>query len=134
MSDFAALALAAFLTVTAVAHFLFPRYFRTLVPEWLPSPAAFVVGSALAELATAALLFAPDSRAVGGWAAVGLLSTFQVSHLDAVRHAHTHIGSRSRTRTGFLRSPWGVAGRLAVNAAYIAWALAVACDASATGG
>ncbi|MEU5001205.1 hypothetical protein [Streptomyces sp. NPDC021622] len=117
MSDFAALALAAFLAVTAVTHFLFPGYFRTLVPRWLPSPAALVVGSAVAEFATAALLFAPATRTVGGWAAVALLSAFQVSHLDAAFH--------TRTRTGFLNTPWGVTARLTVNAAYIAWALTV---------
>ncbi|MEV0322901.1 hypothetical protein ACIBKX_15230 [Streptomyces sp. NPDC050658] len=117
MSDLAAPALAALLTVTAVTHFLFPGYFRGLVPLWLPSPATFVVGSALAELATAGLLLTPASRTAGGWAAVALLCVFQVSHIDAAFH--------TRTRTGFLGSPWGVAGRLAVNAAYIAWALAV---------
>ncbi|TGB08862.1 hypothetical protein [Streptomyces sp. MZ04] len=117
MSDFAALALAAFLTVTAVTHFLFPGYFRSLVPRWLPSPAALVTASAVAELATAALLFIPATRMAGGWTAVALLSAFQVSHL--------HAAFRTRARTGFLNSPWGVAARLAVNAAYIGWALAV---------
>ncbi|MFD9908378.1 hypothetical protein [Streptomyces sp. NPDC059063] len=121
MSTIAALALALFLAATAVAHFAFPAYFRSLVPTWLPHPAIFVTGSALAELATAVLLCSPGTRTAGGWAATALLTTFQASHVDAACH--------TRTRSGLLNSPWGVIARLLVNAAYIAWAAAVALTA-----
>ncbi|MFE0102375.1 hypothetical protein [Streptomyces sp. NPDC059009] len=114
----AATALAAFLTATALAHLALPAYFRSLVPAWLPAPAALVAGSAVAELAVAGLLFAPGTRTAGGWAAVVLLSAFQVSHLDAARH--------TRTATRFLDGVPGVAARLLVNAAYLAWAVSVA--------
>ncbi|MCF3120959.1 hypothetical protein IPZ68_14800 [Streptomyces arenae] len=112
-----ALALAVFLFCTALAHFAFPAYFRTLVPAWLPSPAIIVVVSALAELAVAGLLFASVTRVAGGWAAIALITGFQLSHLDAARHT----GSATR----WLDTAWGVAARLAVNTAYVAWALAV---------
>lgn len=118
MSTFAALALALFLTTTALAHFALPAYFTSLVPAWLARPGLFVVGSALAELGTAVLLLTPGTRAVGGWTAVGLLTAFQVSHVDAAWH--------TRTRSGMLHRPWGVVARLVVNAGYIAWAAAVA--------
>ncbi|QIB47630.1 hypothetical protein [Streptomyces aureoverticillatus] len=121
MSTPASLTLGLFLATTALAHFVFPAYFRSLIPAWLPHPAIFVTGSALAELGTAALLFAPGTRAAGGWAAAGLLTAFLVPHVDAARHA--------RARSGVLHGPWGVAARLAVNAGYIAWATAVAITA-----
>ncbi|MGW2232163.1 hypothetical protein, partial [Streptomyces formicae] len=57
----AASALALFLSCTALAHFVFPAYFRTLVPPWLPSPAIIVAAAAggVAELAVAGLLSVP---------------------------------------------------------------------------
>lgn len=121
MSNVAALALALFLTTTALAHFALPGYFTSLVPAWLGRPGLFVVGSALAELGAAALLITPHTRAAGGWTAFGLLLVFQVSHVDAVRN--------TRARSGMLHGPWGVAARLVVNAGYVAWAAAVALTA-----
>lgn len=117
-TPFATLALAAFLSCTALAHVAFPAYFRTLVPAWLPSPSIIVAASAVAELAVAGLLFAPATRAAGGWCAVALLAAFQVSHLDAARH--------TRSAVRFLDTRPAVAARLVVNAAYLAWAVAVA--------
>ncbi|QEU89638.1 hypothetical protein [Streptomyces kanamyceticus] len=118
MPTFAAPALAVFLSCTALAHFVFPAYFRTLVPAWLPSPAIIVAAGAVAELAVAALLFVPPTRTAGGWAATALIAAFQVSHLDAARH------TRSATRP--LDSPWGVTARLCVNAGYLGWAAGIA--------
>lgn len=118
MHTLAALALAVFLSCTALAHVAFPAYFRTLVPGRLPSPSIIVAASALAELVTAGLLFAPATRGAGGWVAVVLLGVFQISHLDAARH--------TRSATRFLDTGPGVAARLVVNAAYLAWAGAVA--------
>ncbi|SHE57933.1 DoxX family protein [Streptoalloteichus hindustanus] len=126
MATFAALALALFLAVVGVAHFVLPGYFRTLVPAWLPAPALLVAGSGLAEIATAGLLALPDTRTWGGWAAAALITTYLVSHLDALRHAH-------RTRPRLLDRPAGVAARLVVNLAYLAWAVTVALTASARG-
>ncbi|MEU7576428.1 hypothetical protein AB0B50_02320 [Streptomyces sp. NPDC041068] len=118
MPTFAAPALAVFLSCTALGHIAFPAYFRTLVPAWLPAPSIIVAASAVAELAVAGLLFTPGTRTLGGWAAALLIAGFQVSHLDAARH--------TRTASRFLDTAWGVAARLVVNAAYIAWAVAVA--------
>ncbi|MFE0171211.1 hypothetical protein ACFWZ2_02760 [Streptomyces sp. NPDC059002] len=118
MPTFAAPALALFLSCTALAHFVFPAYFRTLIPGWLPAPAIIVAVTGVAELATAGLLFAPATRTAGGWAATALIAAFQLSHLDAARH------TRSATRP--LDTVWGVAARLGVNAGYLAWAVGVA--------
>ncbi|WP_030775841.1 hypothetical protein [Streptomyces sp. NRRL S-920] len=118
MHIFAALALAVFLSCTAVAHVVLPAYFRTLVPAWIPAPSIIVAVSAVAELAVAGLLFFPATRGAGGWAAVVLLASFQVSHLDAARH--------TRTAVRFLDTRPGVAARIVVNAAYLVWAGVVA--------
>ncbi|MCP2262023.1 putative membrane protein [Streptoalloteichus tenebrarius] len=118
-----ALALAFFLAVVGVAHFLAPGYFRTLVPSWLPAPGLLVAASGVAEIVTAGLLACPSSRAWGGWAAVALITSYLVSHLDALRHAHP-------SRPRLLDRPAGVAARLVVNLGYLAWAIAVALTAT----
>lgn len=123
MPTFAALALAVFLIVAGIAHFVAPGYFRTLVPDWLPAPGAFVAASGGTDIMTGALVLVPGTRAVGGWVAAALITAFLISHIDALRQAST---SRQR----FIDRPAGVALRLVVNGAYIAWAVTVALSAS----
>jgi uncharacterized membrane protein len=68
-----ALALAALLTTTGIAHFAKPRLFDAIVPRSLPgSPRAWTYLSGVAELATAAALVVPRTRRVGGLAAAAL--------------------------------------------------------------
>ncbi|MGW7364260.1 DoxX family protein [Streptomyces sp. NPDC054841] len=125
MSSFEPLALAIFLCLTGIAHFAVPRYFRTLVPRWLPAPGALVAVTGVMELAAAALLAVPGTRAAGGWTAAALIAAFLTSHVDAVRHAcHARHARRSRPR--LLDRPAGVALRIVVNLGYLAWAVAVA--------
>lgn len=67
-----ALALAAFLTSTGVAHFAVPRFYDHLIPEALGSPRGWVYGSGVAELACGALLYSARTRRLGGLAAAAL--------------------------------------------------------------
>ncbi|PSK98980.1 putative membrane protein [Murinocardiopsis flavida] len=122
MHTLAAIVLGVFLVTAGAAHFAAPAYFRTLVPAWVPAPGAVVAATGLAEIAVAGLLMAPGLRAAGGWAAAALITGYLASHLDAARHAHAD-------RARFIDRPAGIAARLAVNTAYIAWAVAVAITA-----
>ncbi|WP_433250061.1 hypothetical protein [Actinomadura nitritigenes] len=117
MHALAAGALAAFLIVVGVAHFVVPRYFRSLVPPRLGVVGAIVALSGAAEIAVDGLVLV--CRQAGGWAAAVLIIGYLPSHLDALWHAR-------RDRPHLLERPVGVAARLMVNVLYIAWAIAVA--------
>ncbi|MFB4318999.1 hypothetical protein [Actinomadura sp. 21ATH] len=117
MQTFAAVSLAVFLIVVGIAHFVFPGYFRSLVPAWIRGPGTIVALSGAAEILTGGLVLV--HRAAGGWAAAALITGYLASHLDALWRARAD-------RPRMLERPAGTAGRLAVNLLYIAWALAVA--------
>ncbi|TQS20969.1 hypothetical protein [Microbispora sp. KK1-11] len=123
MDTISAVGLAVFLCTAGVAHFLFPAYFRSLVPAWLGLARLIVAVTGLVELAVAALILAPATRTFGAWTAAALISGYLVSHLDAVRHARPGHPS-------VLLRPWGVTARLTVNLAYIGWAVVVALAAT----
>ncbi|AKJ15144.1 membrane protein [Streptomyces incarnatus] len=69
-SERSPLLLAGLLAAAGVAHFANPRPFDALVPRALPgSPRAWTYGSGVAELALAAGIAAPRTRAVAAKAA-----------------------------------------------------------------
>jgi uncharacterized membrane protein len=123
MHAIAAIALAIFLISVGIGHFLVPGYFRSLVPSWLGRAGLLVAVGGVAEIVIGAVLLAPRGREAGGWAAAALITVYLVCHLDALVRAS---GDRPR----LLDRPVGVALRLAVNLAYIGWALAVALTAT----
>ncbi|GAA3088701.1 hypothetical protein ACFQ0X_01790 [Streptomyces rectiviolaceus] len=123
MHAIAAVALAVFLVVTGVMHFLAPGYFRTLVPAWLGRERLLVAVSGAVEVVVGALVLVPCSRPAGGWAAAVLITCYLVSHVDALRRARPD-------RPRLLERPAGAVARLVVNVLYIAWAVAVATSAA----
>lgn len=63
--------MSAALAVTGVLHFAAPKPFDTIVPEQLPGDARlYTYASGVAELGTAALLAAPQTRRLGGLVAM----------------------------------------------------------------
>ncbi|KOV61040.1 MauE/DoxX family redox-associated membrane protein [Streptomyces sp. MMG1121] len=123
MHAIAAIGLAVFMAVTGVMHFLAPEYFRTLIPAWLGRERLLVAATGAAEVVVGVLVLVAPSRPVGGWIAALLITCYQASHVDAVRHARPD-------RPRLLDRPAGVAARLALNVLYIAWAVAVARSAA----
>ena len=68
-------ALAGVLATSGVLHFVRPRPFDTIVPRSLPgSPRTWTYLSGAAELAVAAAVAHPRTRALGGLAAAGLFA------------------------------------------------------------
>lgn len=120
MSTLAAFALAVFLAAAGVCHFVFPQYFRSLVPAWLGRAAKpLVVASGLAELILALLLIAPEARSLAAWGTAALITTYMASHVDALVKA-------DRAAPRVLERPLGAIVRIVVNLLYVAWAVAVA--------
>ncbi len=71
-SSTTAYALAGFLLVAGVAHFVVPRPYRRIVPAVLADPAFWVRWSGVAEIACAALIAHPRTRRPGAMAAAVL--------------------------------------------------------------
>jgi uncharacterized membrane protein len=80
-----AIGLGALLGGSGVLHLLRPRTYEWLVPPRLGDARTWVTVTGVAELGAAALLAAPVSRRLGGWAAAGLLLAFVPAHLHALR-------------------------------------------------
>lgn len=77
--------LAAALGGSGVLHLVRPRTYEWLVPPELGDARTWVLTSGLAEIGTAALMAAPATRRLGGWAAAGLLAAFVPAHLHTFR-------------------------------------------------
>jgi uncharacterized membrane protein len=80
-----AMGLAALLGGSGVLHLVRPRTYEWLVPPELGDARSWVTVTGVAEIGTAALLAAPVSRRLGGWAAAGLLLAFVPAHLHTFR-------------------------------------------------
>jgi len=69
--------LAAFFAVAGMLHFLRPRMYVEIVPDFLPAQHEIVLASGAAELAGAALVVFPRTRRIGGiWLAATLVAVF----------------------------------------------------------
>ena len=119
MNTLAALALGAFLVIVGTTNFIIPNYYVRLVPPVLPHPRVLVLVSGVVEVAVGAGLLVDATRTFAAWAAAGLMAVYVLTHVDALRQA-------SVDQRHFLQRPAGAAARVAVNAGYLAWALAVA--------
>jgi uncharacterized membrane protein len=68
-----ALALAIFLTVAGISHFLVPDGYDAIVPGWLPPSERFwTIVSGLAEILVAVVVAYPRTRRAGGLLAIAL--------------------------------------------------------------
>ncbi|MGY1609533.1 MULTISPECIES: DoxX family protein [unclassified Geodermatophilus] len=94
--------LAAALGGSGVLHLVRPRTYEWLVPPELGDARGWVLGSGVAEVATAALLSASPSRRAGGWAAAVLLASFLPAHLHHLRVAR---GRPALLAAGVVRLP-----------------------------
>ena len=81
--------LAAVFGGSGALHLVRPRTYEWLVPPELGSARAWVLGSGVLEIATAALLAAPRTRRSGGRLAAALLVAFLPAHLHTFRVVDT---------------------------------------------
>ncbi|MFI7635371.1 hypothetical protein [Nonomuraea sp. NPDC049400] len=119
MDVIATLALAGLLLVSGVTHWVFPAYYRTLVPGWVPLPGPVVAVTGGFDVLAGLLTAVPATRTIGAAGAAVLISGYLISHVDALVHAR-------RDDPSPLRRPAGAIARILVNLGYIAWAVAVA--------
>ncbi|AEY87354.1 MULTISPECIES: DoxX family protein [Streptomyces] len=111
------LLLAGLLATAGVAHFAVPRQFDATVPRALPgSPRAWTYGSGVVELALAAGIAAPRTRALAAKAAAGFfVGVFPANVQMAVDWRHRPAPLRAAALT-----------RLPLQVPLVLWARAVA--------
>lgn len=69
--------LAVFFTAAGMLHFLRPRMYEQIVPEYLPAHHEIVLASGAAEIAGAVLVVFPRTRRIGGlWLVATLAAVF----------------------------------------------------------
>lgn len=71
--DRSRLALAAFIGIAGVAHFVVPQFYERIIPKWIGHEREFVRWSGVAELLCAGLVAVPRTKRVGAWITLVLL-------------------------------------------------------------
>jgi uncharacterized membrane protein len=101
--------------VAGALHFLKPRWYRAIMPDWLPAHRGLVYASGAAEVAGGLGLLAPDPR-VRRWAGRWLVAT-----LIAVFPANVHMALNPER---FARIPEAALwARLPFQGVFVAWVL-----------
>lgn len=77
--------MAAGMAGSGALHLVRPQTYDWMIPPELGAPRPWVLGSGVAELATAALLAVPQTRRLGGWAAVAVLVGVLPAHVQTLR-------------------------------------------------
>ncbi len=65
--------LAGLLAVSGTVHLVRPQFYEPLMPSWVPAHREVILGSGVVEIACAAGLVHPSTRALAGWASAALL-------------------------------------------------------------
>src|SRR6187401_3293999 len=72
-----------FFVLAGVLHFRHPRFYRAIMPDYLPAHNELVAASGVAEIAGGAGLMAPATRKAAGW--------WLIATLIAVFPANVHM-------------------------------------------
>jgi len=110
-------ALAAFFSFTGIMHFVIPKTYEAIVPDYVPmSPEAAVFHSGWAEVAGGIAVIAPQTRGLARWWLIGILL--------AVFPANVHMSmSPDEVRGLDLKKVprWSLWARLPLQVAAIVW-------------
>lgn len=104
-----------FFVFAGVMHFVVPRAYESIVPDWLPARRALVQASGIAEIAGGLAVLHPRTRRAG--------SRFSIATLLAVFPANVHMALHpERYRVPGGRS--ALYARLPLQLLFLAWARA----------
>jgi uncharacterized membrane protein len=92
-------------------HFLNPRFYRAIMPDYMPAHDELVAASGVAEIVGGAALLHPRTRRFGSW--------WLVATLIAVFPANLHMALHPERYRKF--SPAALYARLPVQLLFIAW-------------
>lgn len=105
-----------FFIFAGIMHFVIPRTYEAIMPEWLPAHRELVYASGVAEAASGAAMLHPRTRRAGMWAAVATLL--------AVFPANIHMALNPDRYPDVPGGAGALWARLPLQALLIAWALA----------
>jgi uncharacterized membrane protein len=92
--------------LAGIWHFLFPAYYRAIVPSYLPAPAALVAVSGLAEIAGGFGLLVPRWRQAAGLGLVVLLLAVFPANVEMLRQGRARGMSGPVEALLWLRLPF----------------------------
>ena len=111
----AARSFGAFFIVAGVLHFLIPRTYEAIMPDWVPAHRAMVYASGVAEIAGGAGVLHPGWRRRASWLSIATLLAVFPANLHMALHPERY------------KLPGGRAAlwlRLPVQVLFVAWATA----------
>ena len=97
-------------------HFVIPRAYESIVPDYLPGPRALVYASGIAEIAGGAGVLHPRTRRVG--------SSWSIATLVAVFPANVHMALHPERYRMIPGGRPALIARLPFQALFVAWARA----------
>jgi uncharacterized membrane protein len=100
-----------FFIAAGANHFVNPRYYRAIMPDYLPAHDELVAISGVAELAGGAALMHPRTRRLGAW--------WLVATLIAIFPANLHMALHPERYKEIPRN--ALYARLPVQLVFIAW-------------
>jgi uncharacterized membrane protein len=98
-------------------HFVIPRTYESIVPDWLPAHRTLVYASGVAEIAAGAATLHPRTRRFGGRLSVATLLAVFPANVHMALHPERYPVPGGRT---------ALYARLPLQGAFIAWARAAA--------
>ena len=101
-----------FFVFAGVMHFVIPRTYEAIVPDWLPARRALVQASGVAEIAGGAGVLHPTTRRAAGWWLIATLVAIFPANVEMAVHAERFTQFR----------PAVLWARLPLQAVLIAWA------------
>ena len=104
-----------FFVFAGAMHFVIPRQYQAIVPDYLPAKRELVVASGVAEIAGGLGVMHPRTRRLAGWWSVATLIAVFPANLQMALHPDRYKVPGGRIAL-YLRLP--------VQLLFIAWALA----------
>jgi uncharacterized membrane protein len=102
---------APFFVLAGLNHFRNPRFYRAIMPDYLPAHRELVAASGVAEIMGGAALAHPATRRLGGW--------WLIATLIAVFPANVHMALHPERYEKL--PPAGLYARLPVQLLFLAW-------------
>jgi uncharacterized membrane protein len=104
-----------FFMFAGVMHFLIPKVYESIVPDYLPAKRALVYASGVAEFVGGAGTLHPSTRKQAGWLSIATLIAVFPANLHMCLHADRYNVPGGRA---------ALIARLPVQLLFIAWARA----------
>jgi len=102
-----------FFVFAGVMHFVIPRQYQAIVPDYLPAKRELVVASGVAEIAGGLGVMHPRTRKLGSWWSIATLVAVFPANLHMALHPDKYKVPGGRA---------ALYGRLPVQLLFIAWA------------